>query len=346
MARIAYLNSFPAPNALDILAAAPHHEVIRIDGAAPLEASFATLSASHAYQCVGARDEVPPALRVHAEFLNQAPELLVVSASGSGVDVFDLEACTRAGVLAVNQAGANAQSVAEHALAMMISLYRSIASADRMLRAGWNGSRWDFMGTDLAGKTVGIVGIGNIGTRLAQICRNGFGCRVLATDPFVPAEEITRRGAEPVSFEDLLVGSDAISVHTPLTTLTRDLFDAEAFAKMKRGAIFINAARGSIHNEDALADAMDAGHIAGAGLDVWDIEPPAKTHRLLHMSNVIATPHIAGYTSDSLSNMARYAATQLLDIFSGARPPRPVNPEVLPRFRERYADRFGEPGWQ
>ena len=124
MARIAYLNSFPAPNALQILNDAAAHEVVRVDGAAPLEESFRILSASHAYQCVGARDEVPPALRVHEGFLQKAPELLVVSASGSGVDVFDLDACTRAGVLAVNQAGANAQSVAEHALAMMISLYR------------------------------------------------------------------------------------------------------------------------------------------------------------------------------------------------------------------------------
>ena len=146
-----------------------------------------------------------------------------------------------------------------------------------------------------------------------------------------------------MSFEDLLLGSDAISVHTPLTDLTRDLFNAEAFSKMKRGAIFVNAARGSIHNEEALADAIDAGHIAGAGLDVWDVEPPANTHRLLQMPNVIATPHIAGYTSDSLANMASYAATQLLEIFSGGRPPRAVNPEVLPQFRVRYAERFGEP---
>ena len=168
---------------------------------------------------------------------------------------------------------------------------------------------------------------------------------MLATDPFVSPEEIAARGAEAVSFEDLLLGSDAISVHTPLTDLTRDLFNAEAFSKMKRGAIFVNAARGSIHNEEALADAIDAGHIAGAGLDVWDVEPPANTHRLLQMPNVIATPHIAGYTSDSLANMASYAATQLLEIFSGGRPPRAVNPEVLPQFRVRYAERFGEPSW-
>lgn len=345
MAQIAYLNSFPAPNALEILAEHPQHNVIRVDGKAPLDECFDILRTANAYQCVGARDEVPVELRVDEAFLNRTPELLVVSASGSGVDVFDLEACTRAGVLAVNQAGANAQSVAEHAIAMMITLYRFIASADRMLRAGWHGSRWDFMGMDLAGKTVGILGIGNIGTRLAQICRHGFGCTVLATDPFVDADEVKKRGAEPVSFDTLLQASDAISVHTPLTDLTRDVFNAGAFSKMKPGSIFINAARGSIHNEDALADAMDRKHIAGAGLDVWDVEPPASTHRLLKMPNVIATPHIAGYTTDSLENMAEHAATQLLTIFEGNRPPRPVNPAALPAFRQRYAARFGEPQW-
>ncbi|MGA0342935.1 MAG: NAD(P)-dependent oxidoreductase [Arenicellales bacterium] len=345
MAQIAYLNSFPAPNALEILAEHPQHNVIRVDGKAPLDECFDILRTANAYQCVGARDEVPVGLRVDETFLNRTPELLVVSASGSGVDVFDLEACTRAGVLAVNQAGANAQSVAEQALAMMISLYRFVSTADRMLRAGWSGSRWDFMGADLAGKTIGILGIGNIGTRLAQICKNGFGCRVLATDPFVTPEDIQRRGAEPVSFDTLLEQSDAISVHTPLTELTRDVFNAQAFAKMKSGAIFVNAARGSIHNENALADAMDAHHIAGAGLDVWDVEPPPPAHRLLQMPNVIATPHIAGYTRDSLENMAEHAATQLLTIFDGQRPPRPVNPAVLPVFRERYVARFKEPQW-
>ncbi|NDG44460.1 MAG: hypothetical protein EBY36_07025 [Gammaproteobacteria bacterium] len=114
---------------------------------------------------------------------------------------------------------------------------------------------------------------------------------------------------------------------------------------MKSGAIFVNAARGSIHNENALADAMDAHHIAGAGLDVWDVEPPPPAHRLLQMPNVIATPHIAGYTRDSLEKMAEHAATQLLTIFDGQRPPRPVNPAVLPVFRERYVARFKEPQW-
>ena len=343
MACITYLNSFSAPNALEILEQFPEHEVVRIAGDAPIEESFEILSRAHAYQCVGARDEVPIALRVDEEFLSRAPQLLVVSASGSGVDVFDLDACTKAGVLAVNQAGANAQSVAEHALAMIIGVQRAIVSADRMLRSGWQGSRLEFMGADLARKTVGIVGIGNIGTRLAGICSQGFGCTVLAADPYLEESEIKTRGARGVTFEQLLEQADIVSVHTPLTSTTRGLFDAGAFAQMKAGAVFINTARGSIHDEDALADALTSGHLAGAGLDVWEVEPPQPDHRLMQMQNVIATPHVAGCTSDSLQNMAAHAATQLLDIFSGKPAPRPVNPAVLPKFRERYAQILGEP---
>ena len=146
-----------------------------------------------------------------------------------------------------------------------------------------------------------------------------------------------------MTFDELLQRADVVSVHTPLTCATRGLFDADAFNKMKEGAVFINTARGSIHDEDALADALACGHLGGAGLDVWDVEPPQPDHRLMQMDNVIATPHVAGCTSDSLYNMAEHAATQLLDIFSGKPAARPVNLAVLPRFRERYVQIFGEP---
>ena len=226
---------------------------------------------------------------------------------------------------------------------MMITVQRHIGAADRALRGGWAGSRLEFMGSDLSGKTLGIVGIGNIGTRLARICGTGFSCKVLAYDPYLTAQEISQRVAQAVGFDELLQNADIVSVHTPLTTQTRNLFDSDAFTHMKKGAIFVNAARGSIHDEDALADALASGHLGGAGLDVWDSEPPPKEHRLLDLPNVVATPHIAGYTSDSLANMAEYGATQLLQIFAGESPPRPVNPEVLPRFQSRFAQILGEP---
>ena len=341
MAIISYLNSFPAPNALAMLARDSQHEVIRIDGNDSDQRNFDILGSANAYQCVGARDEVPVSLRVDAEFLQKTPNLLVVSASGSGVDVFDLPACTKAGVLAVNQAGSNAESVAEHAISMMIGLQKHISAADRALRIGWGGSRLAFTGRDLFGKTIGIVGLGNIGRRLAQICRAGFGCQVVAVDPYLSPEEVRERGAEPTDFDTLLQASDIISVHTPLTEETRGMFNKCAFSKMKKGAIFITTARGSIHDEQALADALASGHLSGAGLDVWEIEPPAKDHPLLKMDNVIATPHVAGCTADSLENMAQYAASQLLDLFEGKPPLRPVNPEVLPLFEKRFKTILG-----
>lgn len=335
MAVISYLNNFPADSALEILVTHGEHEVVRIDSHDSLEQCFSQLARTHAYQCIGARDEVPAGLRVDAEFLAKTPNLLVVSASGSGVDVFDLDACTKAGVLAVNQAGSNAESVAEHALAMMISLLKNLAFADHALRRGWDESRMTLMGRDLMRRTVGIVGVGNIGRRVAEICHTAFQCEVLAYDPYLTSEQVAARHAQQVSFDDLLARSEIITVHTPLTPETYNLFDQQVFSAMQPGAIFICTARGSIQNEQALTAALQSGHLHGAGLDVWDKEPPAANHPLLNMDNVIASPHVAGCTADSLENMARYAATQLIDIFDGKPPQRPVNEEVLPKFYER-----------
>lgn len=335
MAVISYLNSFPAPNGVDILTDDGRHEVLRIDGSASLDACFSDLQRAHAYQCVGARDEVPQGLLVDAEFIGKAPDLLVCSASGSGVDVFDIEACTAAGVLVVNQAGANAESVAEHALSMMISVRKKIQHADRLLRKGYDGPRSEFNGYDLLERTVGIVGFGNIGKRLGEILHTAFRCKVLVYDPFIDAQTISAHHGEKVDFDTLLAASDIISVHTPLTADTAQMFNADAFAAMKPGSVFVITARGGIHDEDALADALESGHLGGAGLDVWEIEPPAANHRLLQFDNVISSPHVAGGTYDSLANMARYAATQLIDIFDGKPAPRPINPQVLPEFNKR-----------
>lgn len=341
MAIIGYLDSFPGPNSLEIIATRPEHEVIRLNLNEGLDACLAHLPQLHAYQCVGARDEVPAELRVGAEFLRRAPNLLVVSASGSGVDVFDLPACTSAGVVAVNQAGANAEAVAEHALAMMISTLKNISVADRALRRGWRESRASLIGRNLYGRTVGVVGLGHIGKRLAQICQQAFQCEVLAYDPFLTDELITARNATPVSFEQLLARSDIVSVHTPLTPETNNMFDAKAFAAMKPGAIFVITARGTIYDEAALASALASGHLHGAGLDVWATEPPLASHVLVQSDRVIASPHVAGVTTDSVTNMGAYAANQLLTIFDGQRPPRAVNPEVFPAFEARYQSIFG-----
>ncbi|MEM9140174.1 MAG: NAD(P)-dependent oxidoreductase, partial [Pseudomonadota bacterium] len=183
MATIAYLDSFPAPNGIEILEAHGAHRLRRIDGTAPLTEARAALASAHGYQCVGARDLVPDGLLVDAAFLASAPEILVVSSSGSGTDVFDRQACTEAGVLIVNQAGANASAVAETAIMMMIALGKKLARANHLLRRGWSDTRDSLFGHDLSGRTVGIIGLGNIGTHVARMAGAGFGCRVLAYDP-------------------------------------------------------------------------------------------------------------------------------------------------------------------
>ncbi len=342
MAIISYLDSFAAANAKDILVEHGAHELRQIDSHAPLAESYNRLKDAHAYQCVGARDEVPSGLLVHAEFLKEAPNMLVVSSSGSGTDVFDRQACNDAGVLIVNQAGANAPAVAETAVMMMIAVGKNLARANHLLRRGWTGTRRSLFGNDLSGRTVGIVGLGNIGRRVAEICSTAFGCRVLAFDPHLTDEEITARHASPVGFETLLAKADYVTVHTPLTSETRYMFNAAAFATMKPGTIFINCARGFIHDELALAEVLKSGHLAGAGLDVWEVEPPQPDHPLMQFDNVLVAPHIAGGTFSAVENMAAYAAHQFIDIFEGRPAPRPINPEVLPKFNERFRAILGE----
>jgi D-3-phosphoglycerate dehydrogenase len=212
---------------------------------------------------------------------------------------------------------------------------KRVPEADRALRRGWNGARTDFRGADLLGKTVGIIGLGHIGRRLASICRHAFDCEVLAYDPYLDEAEMARRDAQKVGFEEVLSRADVVSIHCPLSAETRRMFDAAAIALMKPGARLIATARGFIHDEEALYQALKSGHLAGAGLDVWDLEPPGPDHPLLSLDTVITSPHTAGVTRDSRERMARYAATQLIDIFDGKPPVRSVNTAVLPVWQER-----------
>lgn len=341
MPRLVYLDAFPADNALDILAPEDWIDLVRVGSDEPLDETFETLKSAHAWQCVPARDEVPEPLRIHRDFLSKTPNLLVVSSGGAGYDTFDVDACTDAGVLVVNQTGGNAEAVAEHALGMILTLIKRIPEADRALRRGWNGPRIALRGRDLLGKTVGIVGLGNIGRRLASICRHAFQCEVLAYDPFIADADFGDRDAVKVSLEELLERSDVVSVHTPLTAKTRGMFDGSLYQRMKQNALFIQTARGSIHDESALLQALESGHLGGAGLDVWEAEPPAADHPLLQLDNVICSPHTAGVSKDSRERMAMFAATQLIGLLKGEEPLRPVNPEVLPRYRERFRELLG-----
>ena len=296
------------------------------------------LHSAHILQTNSARDELPDKLIANEALLARCPQLLAVSVNGSGCDTVDIDACTRAGVMVLNQAGGNADSVAEMAIGLMLAVQRRIAESDRLLRSSERGfSREDLMGRELRGRTLGLVGMSEIGRRTAALGR-AFGMRVLGSDPSLDAQEMERRGAELVTFDELLKQSDIVSLHCPRNAHTLNMMNADRFASMKRNAIFISTARSGIHDETALAQALASGHLGGAGLDVWEQEPPPATHPLLALPNVVATYHTAGVTQEARRNNAALAATQIVQLLTTAqRPVRLVNPDVWPRASARFA---------
>lgn len=344
--RIGYLGKPPHRTFFELARAHPELEFVEIAPADSGEAMRAQLRACHAYYVRASRQELPKLLHVTAEFLAAVPNLLAMVSSGAGFDPIDLAACTDAGVPVINQAGANAQGVAEHAVGMMLGLLKRMPETGAAMRAGRAQDRAAFMGREITGRTVGLVGIGNVGTRVAAILRAGFGCRVLAADPFLDAATVAARGAEKVELPALLAESDVVSLHCPYDATTRGMFGAAAFAAMREGAVFVTTARGGIHDEAALLAALESGRLAGAGLDVWVDEPPPVDHPLLSHPRVIATQHTAGVTDESRRRIARYAVEAFADIAAGRRPPRVQNPQALDRYRARWAAVFGrEPGF-
>lgn len=324
------------PAFAEMLAREPRIELVTLPLGTPDAAVAAALAEAQVFQVSSAKDEQPRQWFAHAAMLAQAPRLVCVSTTGAGFDTADPAACTAAGVLVVNQVGSNAASVAEHTLGMLLDLAKRITESDRRLRGERGFAREELKGLEIGGRTLGIIGIGHVGTRVAALAR-AFGMRVLAHDPLLAADEIRRRGAEPASFAELLAQADCVTTHCPRDATTLRMMNAEAFARMKRGAWFINTARGGIHDEAALLAALRSGHLAGAGLDVWDVEPPPLDHPLLALPNVIATYHTAGVTAEARRNMAVYAAEQIIGLLRGEKPPRLVNPEAWEVARARLA---------
>ncbi len=335
--RLAYFDRWADPVALSVLGEEPRIEVVRLDYKDDIDANWAQIGHAHGYQ-IGGRAELSNPWFGDAAFIARCPKLLAISTIGAGFDVVDVEACTRAGVLVLNQTGTNKEAVAEHAIGMMLALSKKIAQTDHALRSGATLERFKYLGNDVSGKTLGIVGLGEIGTRMASICKRAFDMNVIAFDPLISAAQVRSRGAEPVDLQTLLQQSDYVTLHCPRTPQTMGMFGAKEFAAMKPGAYFLNTARGGIHDEDALFAALTAGTIAGAGLDVFTVEPPLPDHPLLSLENVIASPHIAGITAESMRDMARAAAEQWIGLFNGQRPPRLVNPEAWERFKPRYEE--------
>jgi D-3-phosphoglycerate dehydrogenase len=304
--------------------------------------TWRALQRSDVYHVSAAKDELPRQWFVNEALLQRCPRLLCVSSGGAGYDTVDVAACTRAGVLVVNQAGANAVSVAEHAFGLMLAVARRIVESHARLRGEPGFTREDLMGSQLSGKTLGLVGLGAIGTQAARIAR-GFGMTVLASDPYIEPAQAAERGARLCSLDDLLAQSDVVSLHCPLTPETRGMFDRERLRAMKPGALFVSTARGGIHDEVALYEALRDGVLGGAGLDVWTVEPPARDAPLLSLPHVVGTYHTAGVTHEARRNVAAMAAEQIVAVLRGERPPRIVNPDAYEVFRRRYAERIGVP---
>jgi D-3-phosphoglycerate dehydrogenase len=334
-ARVVRFDAWVDPFFDERLAREPGIELAVVPMPASADLALAALAGAHVYHVSAARDELPAHCRVGAELLASCPSLLCASSYGAGYDTIDVTACTAAGVAVVNQSGGNAVSVAEHTLGLILAVTHRIAESDRRLRTERGLSRESLTGREIAGKTLGLIGMGNIGRRVAALGQ-AFGMRVIAVDPLLTGDEIRRRGAEPHGLDALLAQSDVVSLHCPRDAGTLRMIDAAAFARMKPDAVFVSTARGGIHDEQALAQAICAGRIAGAGLDVWDREPPPPEHPLLALPTVVATFHTAGVTHEARRNMARISAEQIAGLLAGARPPRLINPEVWPRYMERF----------
>ncbi|OBI06669.1 3-phosphoglycerate dehydrogenase [Mycolicibacter heraklionensis] len=319
-------------------------DVIRLDLSAPAELNWSVLESAHGYQVATRTDtaSLPGASQylAGAELISRCENLLAVCSAGAGYDVIDVEACTRAGVAVCNNSGPGAEAVAEHALGFMLDLAKKITVSDRRLRAGPLESRLALRGTQLLGKTLGVIGLGAIGSRLVELCAP-FRMKVLAFDPYLDEAKAAALGVTGVDLAELVRSSDFVQVTCPLTAETEGLIGRAEFAAMKPTAYFITTARGPVHDEHALLEALCSGAIAGAGLDVFHTEPPRHDDPLLQIDTVVATPHTAGITAEAARDIAVATAEQWKAIFAGQLPPRLLNPDVWPRYCERFNEVFG-----
>ena len=275
--------------------------------------------------------------RVDVELLRAAaPRLSVVGVASVGIDGIDLEAATRSGVMIVNAPTGNTIAAAEHTMALMLALLRHVPEASASLARGeWERGR--FTGRELRGKTLGIIGLGKIGKSVARRAV-GFEMRVIANDPYLTEDQANEAGAKLVGLAELLHRSDVITVHTPLTAHTQGLLSRAQLDATKPGTFVLNVARGGIVDERALADALRAGHLAGAAVDVFSSEPMAAENPLRTAPNVIVTPHLGASTAEAQDRVGLEMAEQMLMALSGVTPPYAVNapavpPETAPRLR-------------
>jgi D-3-phosphoglycerate dehydrogenase len=266
-------------------------------------------------------------VKITPEVFAAAPNLKAVARAGVGVDNIDLQAATEHGVIVMNTPGGNTISTAEHTFGLMLALARHIPQGNASLKEG----RWDrklYMGVELMGKTLGIIGFGRIGREIASRAQ-AFGMTVIAHDPFVPGDIFEVTKVKRVALEELYAESDFISLHSLITDETRGMINAETIATMKDGVRIINAARGALIKENDLAEAIKSGKVAGAALDVYDPEPPNPDNPLIGLPEVIDTPHLAASTKDAQIAVAVEAAELIIDVLLNDTSQNVVNPAVL-----------------
>lgn len=273
--------------------------------------------------------------------MDRAPDLLVISRTGIGYDTVDVDAATERGIAVVNAPDAPTIPTAETAIALMMNVARSVKRIEnemqRALDQGEAWSAWDvYVGIELAGKQLGLVGLGRIGGRVARVGA-ALGMKVAAHDPHISAERFEKLDVACAdSLESLLANSDVVSLHLPLNAHTRGMMNAECFAQMKRGGIFVNVSRGALVDEDALAAALESGHLFGAGLDVTIVEPPLPDNPLLKRDNVVILPHIGGASPRGRRRLFVHALEGILQVLRGERPPNLINPDVWDTVRARW----------
>jgi D-3-phosphoglycerate dehydrogenase len=314
-----------APESLAILAADPQVQVDHLPGITPQE----LLGRIADYEALMVRSGT----QVSREVIEAGSRLKVIGRAGTGVDNIDVEAATARGIVVMNAPTGNTIAATEHTLSMMLALARRVPEADRSLKAGeW--LRGHFLGVELLGKTLAIVGFGRIGREVAKRAA-AFGMRIVVHDPYVAPDQLEIPGAEMKALDAVLAEADFITLHLPLTPATRHIIDDAAFARMKRGVRLVNVSRGGIVDEGALARALESGRVAGAALDVFEQEPPAGSPLLLR-NDVIVTPHLGASTREAQELVSVAVAEQVLDYLRGRPARNAVNlPSLTPEMGER-----------
>jgi D-3-phosphoglycerate dehydrogenase / 2-oxoglutarate reductase len=292
-----------APQGFEILQRAPGIEVVDAPGMKPAQLLEAIADADALI--------IRSATQVTAEVIAAGKQLAVIGRAGIGVDNVDVGAATARGIVVMNTPGGNTVTTAEHAIALLVALARHIPQATASMKSG----KWDkksFVGMELYNRTLGVIGLGNIGRIVAQRAR-GLGMKVVAYDPFLSVDAAAKLEVELLDLDSLLARSDALSVHVPRTADTAGLLGRAAFAKARPGVLVVNAARGGIVDEDALLEALESGAVGGAALDVFEEEPPPKDHPLVAHPRVICTPHLGASTEQAQVNVSIAVAEQVRD---------------------------------